>query len=114
VIASLVSQQGHDVIFSIGAAILAVAMLPAVRARALMPAKTCAVTGGVLAVFVLNYTDMHFWYAMTVESLNVAAWSYLLWVAWTTRYSVVEDIPPAKAHDYELSSSSVLDRDVRY
>lgn len=91
-LASLLSQQAHDLVFSVGSAILAVAMLPAVRSRALLPMKTCAITGGVLAVFVLNYTDMHFWYAMAVEALNVAAWSYLLWVSWSLRRRILKGL----------------------
>ena len=76
-----ITPQEHDLVFAVGAFVLFVAMLPAVWKRAVLPLSTCAVTGGVLFVFVLNYLTMRYWYAVVVEFGNVACWAFLAWLA---------------------------------
>lgn len=83
-----ISAQVHDLIFAIGAAILFLAMLPAVWKKSIMPSSTCWITGGVLLIFTLNYVSMKYWYAMVVEAGNVACWFYLFWLTWRDRANV--------------------------
>jgi hypothetical protein len=80
-----ISPQVHDLIFAIGAFILFLAMIPAVVKKAILPLSTCSLTGGVLAIFTLNYFTMSYWYATVVEFGNVACWAYLSAIAWRAR-----------------------------
>jgi hypothetical protein len=80
-----VSARLHDLIFAVGAAVLFLAMLPAVWRRAVMPLSTCVVTGAVVFAFALNYATMAYWYATAMEFGNFACWAYLLWVALRAR-----------------------------
>lgn len=68
----------HDLIFAVGSMVLLLAMVPAVLRKAVIPISTCLTTGGVLAVFVINYVTMGYWYAAVVEAGNVLCWGYLL------------------------------------
>lgn len=76
-----INPEVHDLIFAIGAAILFLAMIPAVLKKAILPLSTCFTTGGVLFIFTLNYMTMTYWYATVVEMLNVACWVYLYVIA---------------------------------
>lgn len=72
----------HDLVFAVGSAVLLAALVPAVARRTVLPLATCALTGGVLAVFAVNYLTLGYWYALGVESANAACWLYLSALAW--------------------------------
>lgn len=98
----MISTHLHDAIFAVGAAVLLLAMLPAVWRRAVMPLSTCVVTGTVVFVLVLNYATMAYWYATAMEAGNCACWAYLLSVAMRARAlrrpSAAATAPVARHH----------------
>ena len=80
-----ITANEHDLVFAVGSLVLTAAILPAVWRRSVLPVSTCAVTGGVIFVFVLNYLTMRYWFAFTVELVQVGLWVFLCWVAITAR-----------------------------
>lgn len=73
-----ISQQAHDLIFSIGAFVLLIGLLPQIVKGTILPLSSCILTGGILLIFTLNYLTMEYWYVMFVEAANVVGWSILL------------------------------------
>jgi hypothetical protein len=69
----------HDLIFAVGAGVILVSMLPAMKHKSQLPYGTIIPTGVVILIFAVNYGSMHFWYAAGVEAANVVCWCVLLW-----------------------------------
>lgn len=75
-------MSAPDAIFVGGSLILLAALLPALRARAVLPVRTCALTGGVLATFSGTYAAIGLVYAAAVSAATAGAWLALLGIAW--------------------------------
>ncbi len=89
------SASTHDLIFSVGGVIFAVALLPAVRKKTVMPLSTCLVTASVCLILSLNYLTMAYWYAFALESCIFLLWSYLTGISLKARSSLATEPHPA-------------------
>lgn len=63
-----------DAIFSVGSAIFAVSLVPAVWKRAQMPVSSSLPTAAVLTAFIYSYIHLHFWYSAATTACTAVCW----------------------------------------
>lgn len=67
----------QDIVFSIGTAAFAIALLPAIKARLYPPPATCFITGGFLMLFAVADASLGLWFATVCSALSSLLWFYM-------------------------------------
>lgn len=68
----------QDVLLMFGGFGFVVALIPAVRSQSKPPRSTCAMTGGILALFCLAYATLGLWLAFIATAITSTLWFVLL------------------------------------
>lgn len=67
----------QDLVFTIGQALFAAALVPAIASPSKPPRSTCLLTSGVLAIYALTFATMAFWWS-SITSLTCSAFWLVL------------------------------------
>lgn len=68
----------QDLVFSAGAILFVIALLPALWQTSKPPRFTCAMTGATLGVFAFTYLTLHLTYASVTTAVTSLLWFTLL------------------------------------
>lgn len=64
----------QDIVFSVGAWIFIIALLPSIFGKDKPPFSSSILTGGVLLIYAFTYMSLHFWVTMASTGLLGIAW----------------------------------------
>lgn len=68
----------QDVVIGIGQFVFALALVPAIVSEEKPPRSTCAMTGGLLAVFAMVYATLDLWLATLACAICATCWLVLM------------------------------------
>lgn len=68
----------QDIIFSIGGFIFSIALIPTIRAKEKPAVSSSAMTGSILAIYLICYATLHLWLAFISGILTTICWFILM------------------------------------
>jgi len=67
----------QDIVFSIGMAVFALALLPAIIERQYPPVSTCLITPTVIIIFGIADASLGLWISAVLSAVNASLWLYM-------------------------------------
>lgn len=72
-------MQWQDIVFTVGAGLFIVALLPSVFSKNKPDIKTSLLTATILTVFSMTYATLSLYFSAVVTMATAALWGFLAW-----------------------------------
>ena len=70
-------QHWQDLVFTFGAVVFTIALIPALRQKRYPPKSTCFLTGSMLILYIVTDVTLELWLTALTTSVSAIIWLYM-------------------------------------